>query len=130
MSGYCRMLGPQVWWCRMAATSSARVQLWFFLYSGITPRHWFWFILCLLVFWFPAQLMQSYASCLVSQGVVAASSAAPLVPVLVVQLNAVSACLLFWAFAASFIQLIFTMYAGIACLCCVHWDSISSFPNL
>ena len=44
-----------------------------------------------------------HASCLVSQGVVAVCSAAPLVLVLlVVQLNAVSACSLFWAFAASF----------------------------
>ena len=49
--------------------------------------------------------MQYYASCLVSQGVVAACSAAHLVLVLlVVQHIAVSACLLFWAFAASFMQ--------------------------
>ena len=46
-----------------------------------------------------------HASCLVSQGVVAACSAAPVALVLlVVQLVAVSACPLFWAFAASFIQ--------------------------
>ena len=49
-----------------------------------------------------------HTSCLVSQGVVPACSAAPLVLVLlVVQLDAVSACLLFWAFAASFIKVKF-----------------------
>ena len=57
-----------------------------------------------------------HASCLVSQGFVAACSAAPFVQVLlVVQLNAVSACLPFWAFAASFIQFSF---------CNVCWDSV------
>ena len=46
-----------------------------------------------------------HASCLVSQGVVPACSAAPFALVLlVVQHIAVSACPLFWAFAASFIQ--------------------------
>ena len=58
-----------------------------------------------------------YASCLVFKGVVAACSAATLVLVLlVVQLNAVSVCLLFWAFAASFIHVNF---------CNACWDSMS-----
>ena len=72
-----------------------------------------------------------HASSLVSQGVIAACSAAPLALVLlVVQLNAVSACPLLWAFAASFIQVNVANYAGIVCLCSVCWDSMSSFPNL
>ena len=63
-----------------------------------------------------------HASCLVSQGVVVASSAAPLFLVLhIVQLNAVSACLLFWTFAASFIQVNF-------CILC--WDSVSALCML
>ena len=49
-----------------------------------------------------------HASCLVSQGVAAACSAAPLALVLlVVQCIAVSVCPPFWAFAASFIQVNF-----------------------
>ena len=52
--------------------------------------------------------MQSYASCPVFQGVVAACSVAPLALVLLVlQHIAVSACLSFWDFAASFIQVNF-----------------------
>ena len=63
-----------------------------------------------------------HASCLVSQGVVAACSAACLVLVLVVvQLNAVLACPLFWVFAASFIQVNFHN----AC-----WDSVSALCML
>ena len=46
-----------------------------------------------------------YDSCPVFQSVVAASSASPLALILLfVQHIAVSACLLFWAFAASFIE--------------------------
>ena len=84
-----------------------------------------------------------HASCPVFQGVVSACSAAPVAPVLlVVQHIAVSACPLFWAFAASFIQVNFTqcmlgwhacaVYAGIACLASLAfdwqtacWDSLS-----
>ena len=71
-----------------------------------------------------------HASCLVSQGVVTPCSAAPLALVLlVVQCIAVSACLLFWAFAASFIQVNLcnvswdSMLAGIVCLAfqCSDW---------
>ena len=72
------------------------------------------------------------ASCPVFQGVVAACSAVPLsLVLLVVQCIAVSACPLFWAFVASFIQVNLcnecwnmctcTVYAGIVCLafpCC------------
>ena len=50
-----------------------------------------------------------HASCLVSQGVVAACSAAsPVLVLLGVQLDAVSAYPWFWAFAASFIQFNFS----------------------
>ena len=57
-----------------------------------------------------------HTSCLVSQGVVAACSAAPLALVLLVVQNvAVSACLLFWSFAASFIQVN---------LCNIYWDNV------
>ena len=57
-----------------------------------------------------------HASSQVSQGVVAACSAAPLVLVLLaVQLGAMSVCPLFWTFATSFIQFNF---------CDVIWDSM------
>ena len=63
-----------------------------------------------------------HASFLVFQGVVAACSGAPLALVLlVVQLVAVSACPLFWAFAASFIQVNF---------CSVCWDSVPALCML
>ena len=63
-----------------------------------------------------------HASCLVSQGVVVASSATPVALVLlVVQLVVVSACLLFWAFAASFVQFNF-------CNACL--DSVSALCML
>ena len=55
-------------------------------------------------------------ACLVSQGVVATGSAAPLALVLlVVQLVAMLTCPLFWAFAASFIQV--DLYN-------ICWDSV------
>ena len=68
-----------------------------------------------------------HTSCLVSQGVVAAWSAVPFALVLlVVQLVDVSACTLLLHLLYN---LIFAMYAGIAYLHCVCWDSMSSFPN-
>ena len=111
----------------------SEVQLRFSLYSGMTTRWWSQFILHLLVFKLPAQLMQSYApcllpslpgccSCLLCCSSCSGSSSA--------QCIAVSACPLFWVFAASFMQVNFQMYAGILCLHHVCWDSVSNFPML
>ena len=62
-----------------------------------------------------------HTSCPVFQGVVAACSAAPVALVLlIVHCIAVSACLSFWAFAASFVQVTFVQCMLGKCACTVH----------
>ena len=55
-----------------------------------------------------------HTSCLASKGAAAACSAA--LVLVVVQLDAVSACLLFWAFATLLYKLNLTVCAGTVCL--------------
>ena len=109
----------------------SRAELRFSLYSGMPTRYWFLVYTPFIGLLAPAQLMQSYASCLVSQGVVAACSAAPLALVLLVYSALMCQLVCCSRLLQSLLyKLICTMYVGVACLCCVFEDSVSSFPML
>ena len=73
--------------------------------------------------------------CLASWSVVVAGSAPALLIFLCwalltpTAIPAVSAILLFWALAATFIQCHFAMHAGMACLYLACWDNTSGFAH-
>ena len=70
-----------------------------------------------------------HASCLASQGIVAACSSHAALFWLYSSFT-VSACLLFCLLQPLLYNAYFTVHAGIACLHSACWDSLSDFPDL